>query len=142
MKTLRPFVLILSVLWALQLFENVSAQTVLHSSEELEISVKSEDCVDRHNGTAKVYQILTLTNKSHAPISIRFKKDLWYDGKCISCSSSSEEYKVSVDLNSEETKSGSCTINNGLRIFDRMLNLDKVRKLSHYELQEIEIQKL
>lgn len=113
-------------------FENVEAR----------ISTTLIDCVDKTNGTAKQYVSLKVENKLEESIAVTFKREMWFDGKCLNCSSESPEYISSLSLVANETLTGSCGDTKELLIFSKMLELKGVRQLSHFELKNISIEKL
>jgi hypothetical protein len=115
---------------------------VLFSNEDVSISTEYLDCVSTQNGTAKQYLNITVQNKKNYPIRVSFKKELWYNGTCINCESNSNEYLTSVEVLPGESISSSCESNKQLKIFFKMLELKNVRQLSHFELKDINVQKL
>ena len=118
------------------------SEQVLFESDLASIYTKYVECVDEANGISKAYLLINAQNKSNSPISVSFKKEIWFDGNCVSCDSESDEYRINIQLASGETKTGSCETSDGMRIFVRMLNLENVRQLSHFELENIEVTKL
>jgi hypothetical protein len=103
------------------------------------ISSKLQNCENAKNGTSKEYILLTVFNENPYPVQLSFKRNLWFDGKCNSCNSESTEHTVSVTIEANKKVEGSCDESSGLRIFSRMLNLEKVAKLTNYELVNIEV---
>lgn len=124
--------------------QNVVAKKVNTSITEdgVTISFALENCVSEKNGTAKEYVILKILNKNAYPVQLSFKKNVWFDGKCRSCNSSSSEHITSVEIKANSTLNGSCNTYNGLRIFSKMLHLDKVRQLTNYELVDIKVDEI
>ena len=118
------------------------SEQVLFESDLASIYTKYVECVDEANGISKAYLLIHAQNKSNSPIFVSFKKEIWFDGNCVSCDSESDEYRINIPLASGETKTGSCETSDGMRIFVRMLNLENVRQLSHFELENIEVTKL
>lgn len=112
---------------------------VEHESDGITISSTWQDCVDEKNGIAKQYIMFSIENRSAQSVIVSFKKNMWYDGTCISCDSESLEYVVSARIDANGKLEDSCTENNGLRIFSKMLNLKDVRQLTHYELSNIKV---
>lgn len=99
-------------------------------------------CESLENGTSKEYLILSVENENVQAIELSFKKEIWYDGNCLSCNSESTEYVFTGQLAPLETSKGGCDINNGLRIFSKMNDLKNVRKLTHYELTQISVREV
>jgi hypothetical protein len=145
MKT-AVFVFILNVfplLLQAQGVDLVPNLNIVHNDEQIQISSQKMDCVDKANGTAKQYFKLTVWNKSETPLSISFKKELWFDGVCSNCSSGGPEHTVSIEVDGGDTVSGGCgTENRSLTIFSKMLELKGVRALTHFELKNLEIENL
>ena len=142
MKTFRLTILLIVLSTSFGLAQSSFEDETIFENELASISTQRVECISQRNGTAKVYLLIKATNRSESSISVSFKKNLWFDGKCISCTSQSDEYKVNLELQPNESISGSCDESNGLRIFVEMMDLKDVRKLSHYELENIEVNKL
>jgi hypothetical protein len=132
---------LIAIIAAFLLVKNAVAQndtfSINHEDERVSITSNQIDCVNQQNGTAKTYLALSLTNNSDQEISVSFKKNMWYDGNCISCESASDEYNVSRKMLPNETLVGSCDDNQDLNIFMRMMELEGVRQLTHAELENI-----
>lgn len=111
----------------------------MYSESGITIYAELMDCHDDRNGTHKQYYLLTAENKNSNAKTISFEKELWYDGKCLSCETESSEYAVTVKLEPNSTLTGKCTKNGPLRVFVKMLELKGVRKLTHFELKNISI---
>jgi len=132
------------VLFSLVGFSTFS-QSVLDRTHDLitknGVTIKSslEKCENIRNGTSKEYVLLTVFNENPYPVEFSFKKNIWFDGKCNSCSSTSPEHTVSLTIEANGKAQGTCDMNNGLRIFSQMLNLEKVKKLTNYELVDIKV---
>lgn len=122
--------------------QNSEIAGVQFSNDQVSISTEFLDCVSSKNGTAKQYLNITLENKLETPVQVSFHKELWYNGLCINCENLTDEHLVNVKLEGGETISSSCESDKELKIFFKMLNLKKVRQLSHYEFKDINIQKL
>ncbi|MCF8464351.1 MAG: hypothetical protein K9G41_05905 [Flavobacteriales bacterium] len=103
------------------------------------ISSRLESCESVKNGTSKEYFLLSFSNENSYRVRVTFKRNLWYNGKCNSCDSQSPEHTISLELEPYEKAEGSCAESSGLRIFSRMLNLEKVSKLTYFELTNIEV---
>ncbi len=116
-----------------------SLNGVLFSNEAAAIKSTTIDCVNKANGTAKQYLALEVQNNSDSPISVSFKKELWYDGNCISCNSNGQEFSVVKELEPNQTLVADCESDKSLKIFVKMLEIKGVRQLTHFELKDIEI---
>ena len=106
------------------------------------ISTTLQSCEDKINGTAKEYVLITVLNENTYAVNLSFKRNTWYNGKCVSCDSSSPENIVELTIDPNGKVEGNCNESNGLRIFSQMLHLKKVRKLTHYELVDIQVNAL
>gem|GEM_PF-400392 len=137
----------LVVLWFLS-FSAFSQSQVVEKTHDIitkdgvSISSALQNCADVKNGISKEFVILNVYNENSFPVELSFKKNLWFDGKCTSCSSSSMEHLITITLEAESVMHGSCSTNNDLRIFSKMLNLEKVRKLTNYELVDITVDEI
>lgn len=105
----------------------------------ISITTSVQACDDVKNGISKEYIFLSVSNENDYDVHLSFKKNLWFNGKCKSCDSNSQEHTVSITIEANGKTQGSCNESNGLRIFSQMLNLEKVSKLTHYELVDIEV---
>ena len=124
------------------LAQELSIIGVQFKDEKARISTQFLDCVDRANGTAKQYLCIEVENKLEESIVVTFKREMWFDGKCLNCDSDSPEYISSLTLEANETIRGACGESRDLLIFSKMLELKGVGQLSHFELKNINIQKL
>jgi len=122
-----------------ELMENTNN---LITKDGISISSTLQNCNDFKNGTHKEYVLLGVLNANPFPVELSFKKNLWFDEKCNSCTSTSPEHVVSITIEAESEMQGTCDNNDGLRIFSKMLNLEKVRKLTNYELVDITVDEI
>jgi hypothetical protein len=109
------------------------------SKNGISITTSVQACEDVKNGISKEYILLSVSNENDYPVNLSFKKNLWVNGKCKSCNSTNQEDTVSITIEANGKAQGSCDQSNGLRIFSQMLNLEKVSKLTRYELVDIEV---
>lgn len=131
-------------LWMLSFSAFSQSQVVdkthdLITKDGITIASALQSCNDVKNGIAKEYVILSIINENTYPIELTFKKNLWFDGKP---SAPSPKHIISVKIEANKKAEGSCTEKNGLRIFSKMLNLNKVRKLTNYELVDITVNEI
>lgn len=111
------------------------------SNGDVTINVIPKDCVNPSKGTAKQYLFIEIINTTSSELKISLDKEIWYNNKCHTCNSNSQEYKIEVILPANSAIEGNCdSKNKTLRIFSKMLNLEKVRKLSKYELKNIKVE--
>ncbi len=113
--------------------------SILYSSNSVTIRAEQVRCESVENGTSKEYIILNIENQNYHAVELSFKKEMWYDGKCLSCDSESSEYVFTGRIEPSGTNKGECDMNNGLRIFSKMHDLKNARKLTHYELKQISV---
>ena len=131
------------VLLASNSFSQNANKIEYFSHNNVIINITLQDCIDNKKGTQKQYYFLEIVNNNTSAINISFDKEIWYNNVCQSCNSKSNEYKVNMTVPSNSSVNGSCISDNkSLRIFSKMLNLDKVRKLSKYELKNINVEVL
>lgn len=137
-----PFTLLVALIFLMvfnPLLSNGQETTILYAEGGITISAQLTNCDDDRNGTHKQYNLLTLENKNSTAKTISFEKELWYDGKCLSCETESSEYAITISLEPNSTLTGKCTENGPLRVFVKMLELKGVRQLTHFELKNISI---
>ena len=145
-KHLSQFTTVIA-LWLLSFSAFSQSQVVekthdLIAKDGISISSKLQNCDDVKNGTSKEYVLLDVHNENLFPVELSFKKNLWFDGKCTSCTSTSSEHIVSITIEAQSEMQGDCNKSDGLRIFSKMLNLEKVRKLTNYELVDITVDEI
>lgn len=135
----------LTLLMAVFLFSFSKAETepkVIFQNNFVKITSSTEQCHDNQNGIHQEYTFLSLQNLSSQKLEVSYNKELWYDGKCINCIKSSEEYKFKVVLEPNQTLSGNCTKKEkALSIFSKFLNMKKA-ELTKFELRNIEIKNI
>ena len=106
-------------------------------NEKVRIEVADQPCNDIANGIFNNYKIFKVTNKTDVAIKISFQQQMWYDQDkyCTGCEGGSE-FAKSVSLAPNETKTGSCTGPNDLKIFRDSPDGFK-SALSRFELKNI-----
>jgi hypothetical protein len=105
---------------------------------------KTVDCNDVQNGIYKELVLIKITNTTAYKFEVKWKNELWYDNKCVTCNSNSKEYKNSLVLEEDQTKEGDC-INlseRGLNLFSKFLNYNDQSKLTKYNLVDIVVNPL
>ncbi len=113
------------------------------SDQGVEINVTEESCNDIKYGIEKQLLIIELKNNNSYPVKVSFHKDSWYDNKCTSCNSNSNEFNVEEILLPNSSIKGNCFQEKKyLTIFKKMLNLEKVKQLSKYEFKKITVEKV
>jgi len=144
---MKAFLAILTTLtWSLLSLsgfgQNSQIEGVQFSDESVTISTELIDCISNKNGTAKQYLSIKIENKLQTEVQVKFKKNLWYDGICTNCESESDEHLVNLKVAAASTAFGNCSSGKPAMIFVKMLNLENVRQLTHFELKDIEVIKL
>ncbi|MBI2279136.1 MAG: hypothetical protein HYU68_00360 [Bacteroidetes bacterium] len=83
--------------------------------------------------------MIEITNTTGKDLKISFDKELWYNGVV----SSTKENSVEIVVSKNNVVAGTCEVDEKqLYIFTKMLNLDNVRKLTKYELKNIQVEKV
>ena len=129
------------------LFENSSAQknnwNVYFENEQISISYKSMKC-DYKEMFDQELIVLKVNNFTEEKITIQWETELWYDDVCINCETENEEYRSIITIDKQETLTGSCYLDNKLRIFSKFTNnleempgLTKIVELTKFELKNI-----
>lgn len=122
-------------------FSNISAQSEwqLHS-EKNNVFIKTQKaaCNDVANGIHKELILLKFENTNAYAVNVSFRKELWYNGKCLNCDNISEEHIINVSLKANEVLEGNCKSGKQLSIFSKMLNLKK-SELTRFELKDISV---
>ena len=90
--------------------------------------------------------LIRIENKTNDPLTISWKTEMWYDEKCINCNNQSIEYINSINIQEKEIITASCNTHSELKIFSKfteklenMPGVNKITKLTNFELQNIEI---
>lgn len=110
-----------------------------YSENGVEIRLIPSDCINEKYGTAKQYLLIEITNTTGKDLKISFDKELWYNGVV----SSTKENSVEIVVSKNNVVAGTCEVDEKqLYIFTKMLNLDNVRKLTKYELKNIQVEKV
>ncbi len=112
--------------------------TNYYNSAEVKVNYKHIECHDDANDIHKKLVVFQFVNLTGNAITVNFSKQLWYDGKCISCDDTSESW-FSVRLAANETQEGNCSQRNkAFYALDKLLNV-KSKSLTKFELTGIEI---
>lgn len=110
-----------------------------YSEDGIEIRLIPSDCINEKYGTAKQYLLIEIANVTGKDLKISFDKELLYNGVV----SSTKENSVEIVVPKNSVVAGTCEIDEKqLYIFTKMLNLDNVRKLTKYELKNIQVEKV
>lgn len=135
--------LILTLLLVSNCFSQDSNKQVYYSDNGIEIYIKPIDCVNPAKGRAIQYLMVEIVNTTNNPVQVSFNKEIWYNNICQTCNSNSTEYNTAVVVNPNSSVQGNCDdTTKDLKIFSKMLNHSKVRKLTKYELKNITVENL
>lgn len=109
----------------------------------VKVYFKIEDRHDVKHGIHKEYLLIRIENTNSESVDLTWKDEIWYDGKCVSCESTSDEFNKSIKINSGVSVEGDCSANNfpELRIHSKFLNYD-LEELTKYEMAQIQISKI
>lgn len=93
---------------------------VLYNENGVSLTSQMTTCNNTDRGETTTYKLLTLTNNTAAPATLKVRMDSYYDGKCYTCEN--DEYTFTFKLEANETKTGSCitTLNPALCVFHSM----------------------
>lgn len=112
----------------------------LFENEDITVTSSILDCVNDANGTAKQYHAVAVINRSDNRYRVSFDLEKWYDGQCATCESHTDENRVQLTLDANSALVGTCIDHSSLLVFKKMLRLEDVRQLTHFELKNIEIE--
>ncbi|MFH2141768.1 MAG: hypothetical protein ABIJ97_05060, partial [Bacteroidota bacterium] len=105
----------------------------------IQILYKYTECIDLIYDKHYEYVLLQFINTTDVEMEFQWKREMWYDDKCLNCDSNSKEYIHSVILKPEETLFADCdTKDRGLKIFSKFLKF-KARELTKFEITEIKV---
>ena len=134
----------LTLLIAVFFFAESSAenQPKIFQNSLIEITASTEQCHDIKNGLHQEYKFLTIKNLTAQKVEVSYNKEMWYDGKCMNCNKTSEEYRFKVILEPNQSVSGNCgKKDKALSIFSKMLDMKK-SELTKFEIKNIEVKTL
>ncbi len=138
-KKVSFFALIVVSFFILSHTNKSDVWTEYYSDHQIKISYKDSPCADVENGTNNNYVLLKVENKTNNKLTVSFKKETWYDGKCQNCHNTSDEFNTSVTLEPFEKMEGSCKSSKNLRIFSQMNNQFATSRLTKFDLKNLEI---
>ncbi len=119
-------------------FTKSNQWTMYKQSQGIQIYYKTVDCDDVTNGLYQKYVLLKFINTTDFDVNIKWKNELWYDNKCSTCESNSEELLVNITLKAKSEVEGNCQ-DRKLQIFAEFKNHADVPKLTNFELSQLEI---
>lgn len=93
-----------------------------------------EDDLDRNN------LIVRITNLSNNDLQIEYFNDLYYNDKCLTCNSESEEVKTSVRIKAGQSVEGHCDdTNSSLRHFINFTEIENQSVLTKFDVRQIKV---
>lgn len=113
---------------------------LIHQENGVKIFTKTADCTDTSKGIASEYLLIKVANHNPEPITVRFSKAAWYDGKCTGCDASNREQNVELVIEGNSEREGNCTgTDRSLKVFAKMIDLKNVRSLTAFKLLNVDI---
>jgi hypothetical protein len=109
--------------------------------DNVQIFSTPADCSDLANGTSNEYLLLKIVNSNSTSVEVSFLKNAWYNGNCSNCSGDSPERRSELVVAANESLVGSCdSKDKRLKVFSRMLRQEKARKLTKFEVVNMNVQ--
>ncbi len=109
-------------------------------TQGIKIFTKVQEYHDNKYDQHQEYYILKFVNTTSENVNVSWKTELWYNNKCITCNSESEEYKFSIKINANDAVEGDVNIkDNTFRIFKRFLNYKDKSELTKFDLTNLKI---
>jgi len=137
---MKPFIALLLAWQSTISIGFAQESSIIYSDQSISISSMRQTCVDERNGIEKEFVMLSITNSSDAELSIRAKKETWYNSSCVTCGNDAPEFYLNLTVQGNSTVEGTCdTSTDNLRVFASMPNISNARKLNHFELKDIQI---
>lgn len=114
---------------------------ILHSTSEIEICYRYEECKLPASGLNNENVYLKITNRTANTLKVEWATEYWYNNKCNGCEEGSQENNKSIILNPMEAKEGKCSENceSELKIFSKMLGKGTRSELTNFNLKNIKI---
>lgn len=138
MKKLLKFLGITIVIFTISSFSYTTNDWVSYfENEEIKIESSSFLCDKPADDIHNKYVVLKVTNKTNKAIEVSFKKELWYNDICTTCTEN-KEFETKISLQPNEIKQADCeSKTKELKIYQGNPNSRKA--LSKFELKEISI---
>lgn len=84
----------------------IGSPVSLYNENGVSVSAQLVECFNVQRNEKMNYKLLTITNQNQVPVSLKIREDMFYDGQCRTCEN--EEYTFLMELNANESKTGSC----------------------------------
>ncbi|MDT8309131.1 MAG: hypothetical protein RQ866_06340 [Bacteroidales bacterium] len=110
----------------------------------IEFSSKKVHCTFENSEEVHEYVLHTVTNNNSYPVSVEWKKDIWYNDVCRTCNLDAPSgYEFLLTLQAGEKISGSCNDEGYmLKTFSQRINPKSDNKLTRYEFNDIKVNKI
>lgn len=116
--------------------------TLYGTVDGVKILYKYADCIS-NSGTDQERVILKFENTNSYPISVTWKTDVYYNGKCHNCGSDDPEFVSSQKVLKESSVEGNCEDRSSrLSFYSDFLDYQAKQKLTKFELNDIKVEKL
>lgn len=114
----------------------------LYSSENgVEIFYKYADCIS-NQGTDQERVILKFNNTNNFAVSIEWKTNIYYNGKCHNCNSDDHEFVSKQKILRESSIEGNCEDRSSrLSFYSDFLDYEAKQKLTNFELVNVSVTK-
>lgn len=131
-------------------YQEIQAQTtnekynweLYKESEGLMIFTKTVEFHDSIHDLHQEFILLKFENTTENTLIINWKTEIWYNNKCINCTSDFDEHKFSINIMANQTIEGNINSENDLKIFKRFLNYNNKSELTNFALANLTIERL
>ncbi|GAB4279437.1 MAG: hypothetical protein Kow0068_03430 [Marinilabiliales bacterium] len=111
--------------------------TLYDEIDGIQIFYRYAECPDNH--PPMEYLLLQFINTTTDTLICQYKRELWYDNKCVSCDDPYNEFRHQIILSPEEEFTGSCDSKfRGTKIFSKFLNF-KSKQLTKFEITDFNV---
>jgi hypothetical protein len=136
---MKSSIILTFLLFSISIIAKESSK-VYFENNQVRVTQQTENCHDESNGTHRQYIFLQFENLSDKPITVSFKKELWYNEQCTTCGKKSDEYEMSISLDAKEKKISSCEKRErAFSVFSKMLDNTSNSVLTKFELKDIQV---
>jgi len=117
-----------------------SAWNTYNETSQLKIEYKVVDCTYNSNGLAQRNVLLRYTNKTSNQLDVSWYLELYFDGQCQNCNSSSSEYDFSITLAPNASFEGACDLQHryNRKLFVKHTNLPNNSELTNFQLTNLQ----
>jgi hypothetical protein len=113
---------------------------VYYENNEVRVEYKYQSCNLPWEGSHNENVYLKFVNKTTTLITVSWRNELWYNGKCHGCDGNIE-FKNQLQLSPGSTQQGSCSTSSPkeLVILSKLLNVESKTKLSGFDLKDVTV---